>query len=171
MLNILKYKNIKITGIMAIDLDGLIGIRTDSHDTLPWDCPDEKQFFKNTINNQPMIMGMKTYNSSPKWVQNQQNNIILSRNIFIENMNKNDAIILNDIKNIHQYLIKPQYFMIGGAEVCKLMLEYNLVDSFLLTIMKKKYIGNVYMDIKYFNDKEKKKIMSHFDFDVYEILI
>lgn len=58
--------------VLAMDEDGLIGI----NNKLPWNIPEELQFFKRLTTRNVVIMGRKTYDSIGKPLPNRENIII-----------------------------------------------------------------------------------------------
>jgi len=68
----------KVSLIVAIDLEGGIGKNND----LMWHLPSDMKFFKETTKNQIVVMGRKNFDSIPEKYRPLPNrlNVILTRN-------------------------------------------------------------------------------------------
>jgi dihydrofolate reductase len=65
----------KVVAIAAVAKNGVIG----SENALPWNIPEDMQFFRQSTKNHVVIMGRKTYDSMGKPLPNRENAVI-SRN-------------------------------------------------------------------------------------------
>ena len=118
------------------------------NNNIPWHLKSELKYFKeittkNDTNNKTdniVIMGRKTWESLPRKPLPNRTNIILSRNMDedtiekIENNNKNTFVRRNletYIREINEYIENVDnvnVFMIGGAEIYKEAMEMNLIN-------------------------------------------
>ena len=69
-----KITDRKITGLMACDPDGVIG----NKGALPWSYPEDLSHFQRTTHGQVMIMGQKTFESTPMELLKNRFNIVFS---------------------------------------------------------------------------------------------
>lgn len=139
--------NPQVIGIMATTQQGIIGCKN----SLPWNYPDELEYFRKTIANHIIVMGRKTYEAIPK-------SLIKKRHVIIFSQNPN--LLLKSVKIVHslnEYLkyvrtlhVKKTIFIIGGAEIAHLFLKNNLISSFILTKIHKSYTGDTYLDLAHF---------------------
>ena len=137
-----------ITLIAATDKNGLIG----NNGKLPWNIPEDMNFFKNVTTNKVVVMGRKTYISIGKPLKNRFNVIISSS--IIENFNSNkdikeyksDVIILNSLDKIfHEYFSKEDICIIGGRSIYKQCLDEKIPDRLLISKIDNEYEGNEFM--------------------------
>jgi dihydrofolate reductase len=136
----------EIIGIMAATNDGVIG----SKGKLPWNYPDELEHFKSATLNQTIVMGQKTYESTPKDLFKNRRALVLSRSSQLQ---LEDASVLYSMDEFVGYMTTnpsmAKIFMIGGGEIANLFLENNLISSFILTQIHKAYAGDTYMNLSY----------------------
>jgi dihydrofolate reductase len=120
------------------------------------------QHFKNTTFNKTIVMGKKTYESIGRILPNRTN-IILSKepNFYVANaIIYHDPIkIINDYKDIDLYVI-------GGKSIYELFYPY--ADKLIVSLIKKKYNCNVFMECVNLSDFKLIKTTTHNDFDVLE---
>lgn len=153
--------NIRITGIMACDPNGLIG----NNGSMPWKNEEETKHFRSITQGHTLIMGNNTFKSS-NW--NTSRNIVFSRNpkaregntMFIKSI---EAFLnLNIPKN-------EKIFMIGGAQIADLFLRNQLISDFLLTKMKKKYTGDAFLDLNLLQNWRSSVFIEHEEYTVYRL--
>ena len=63
-----------------------------------------------------------------------------------------------------------EVYMIGGATIAKLFLKNNLIDRFILTKIRKEYHGDTYFPLSLMEDWNRKEMISHKDYIVYEYI-
>lgn len=153
-----------IIGIMAATKEGVIG----SKGVLPWDYPDELEHFKNVTLNHIVVMGDKTYESTPKDLFKDRQAVVLSRNT---KLHLKDAIVFYNLDEFLDYAKtypgNSQCFMIGGGEIADLFLKNNLISSFVFTLIHKSYIGDVYLDLGYFRTWSKEELKRTENYTIY----
>lgn len=125
-------KMIKI--ITAMDcLDG-IGFK----DKIPWKCPEDLKFFKETTEGHTVVMGRKTAESLKNPLKNRRN-VVLSRG----NWSKPGFEVMSipstnekDVSKFIEFLDTPDndIFVIGGAEIYKLFLP--VAEEIIFTLIK-----------------------------------
>ena len=114
-----------ITMIAATDKNGLIG----NNGKLPWNIPEDMNFFKKLTTNNIVVLGRKTYISIGKPLKNRVNVIISSS--IVENFNpekpiqeyNSDLIVLNSFDQIKDPYFTTDHtkdiFIIGGRSIYK----------------------------------------------------
>ena len=103
---------------------------------IPWNIPEELQYFKAKTINNVVIMGRKTYDSIGKPL-NQRINIIISNTKAFSGENCFTVKSLEDALSLAKKFNK-EIFIIGGERLYKDAI--NIVDRM--------YITEVFMDVK-----------------------
>jgi dihydrofolate reductase len=136
--------------IVAISNNDVIGV----NDKLPWDCPEDLQFFKEKTLNQSVIVGNKTFKRMP-WLFNRQINVVTadagkafndyvdsdpenSEKLFKRLTNSNSKFISNTI------LLPADGWVIGGSQIYQLLI--NEITEF--------YISRIPVTVGYSNDDD-----------------
>lgn len=155
-----------VTAILACDPSGTIALNDD----IPWNIPDERQYFLKMVENSSIIMGSKTYVSLPKNFTEKYDITLISNTIsktaFSKN-NHNNVIIVRNLTMLKEVLKKSpkHYFMIGGAQTLHSMIESQMINYFLLTFIKQKFDGDTYIDLRLLTNNS----VTLFSNDVFEI--
>ena len=142
---------------------------------LPWSFPEEFQHFVDTTRGHVIIMGRKTFLDTPEFVLNQTVPIVFTRNkendCFKDCTSKNKIHIVTTIDELKavEIPIDKDVFFIGGGDLFNLFFESELVSSFFLTIMKKEYPGDAYIQLKYFETWDKSELKSTDDYVIYKM--
>ena len=121
-----KQPSIEI--VVATDRNGVIGV----DGKIPWDCPEDRKFFKELTEGHVVVMGRKTYESLPeKFKLNglpDRENIVMTRNSHNYKNNTNLSFFDTSPEDIIDYVISEtegmKIFIIGGEEIYKLWLPY-----------------------------------------------
>src|SRR6476620_9322619 len=105
---------------------------------IPWDVPEDLEFFKNTTINKTIVMGRKTYESIGKPLKNRVNIILSSDSNFkIPSVHEGtEVLIYNSLNKLIVDLKKhgKDIYVIGGHEIYKQFLGITgLVHSIILT--------------------------------------
>ena len=120
----------KIKLIVAASENNVIGIKND----LPWQLPNDMNFFKKKTMNSSVIMGKNNFLSIPEKFRPLINrtNIILTRN---SSFYTEGCIIAHSLESAIELAKKRrgEIFIIGGGLVYKYALEKELVDLIYLT--------------------------------------
>ena len=148
----------KIIGIMATTNEGVVG----KDNGLPWNYKDELEHFRQTTNRQTMVMGRKTFETTPENLF-KRTPIVFSKTLTGTGIVSSIPEFLDYIKNIEESKI----FMIGGAELAELFLKNNLISEFILTKIHKNYMGDVRMNLNYFNHWQSEIILSNNNYTIY----
>jgi len=145
---------------MAATSDGLIGI----DDRLPWYNAEDLKFFEKQTLGHYMIMGRKTYESLPRRLFQERKSIVFSQSMDDLKINGKIVRSLDEFLNLLSGLNGEKLFMIGGSQIAHLFLSNNLISSFFLTIIQGQYVGNVYLNLEYFNNCREKIICQSSEF-------
>ncbi len=153
----------RIIGIAACDDKGLIG----RDGKLPWHFPEDIKFFQNITENNPMIMGRRTFLSLPHHYLYQRKSFIFSRQkkLFLQNPNCICVSSLSELFSLNA--VFKDLFVIGGAEIYDLFLKQNLIVEFILTKIKGEYHGDTFFPLELLNHWPKQKIKEKNDFVIY----
>ncbi|WYW02635.1 dihydrofolate reductase [Pseudomonas phage vB_PpuM-Peetri] len=127
----------KISIIAAMGKNRVIG----KDNTLPWHVPADLKRFKDLTMGKPVVMGRNTWDSLPDKVRPLPGrlNIILS-NTLPAGTDIHGTVVCTTVSSVINHLneleSKPEdVFIIGGAKLYALMLEYDLVDKMYLTFV------------------------------------
>lgn len=130
-----------VIGIMAVDPKGVIGINNG----LPWHYPSELDHFRQVTDKQVIVMGRKTFETMP---QNILKPIVFSRNKLSPCFNKGiECTIISSMQEFLSIQSSSKVFMIGGAQIAHLFLEYDLISEFIITEIHRPYEGDVYFNL------------------------
>lgn len=128
-----------ISHIVAVSENNVIGVNND----LPWDIPEDMQFFKDTTKDHAIIMGRKTFDSLGKGLPKRLNIVVTRQSGF----QAPGAIVVPDLKAALEYShahpdgLKDEIFIIGGGEIYKQSLP--IVDRIYLTRIHQSFNGDV----------------------------
>ena len=119
-----------LTSIVAVGLDGAIGIEN----RLPWSLRSDLRFFKETTKNNIIIMGRKTYDSIGGCLPLREN-VVLSHSpsLFERHEGCSHAHSISETLFLREKWPAKQAFIIGGAQTYKQFSPF--VDRYLLTIV------------------------------------
>ena len=116
-----------ISIIVAVDKNFLMG----KGQKLPWYLPADFTYFKKITSGKTVVMGSKTFFSLPEKNRPLPNrkNIVLSRN---KDLKIKSVEIINNIEDLNEISLSTEIFVIGGAEIYKLVLKKILLIKFIL---------------------------------------
>ena len=105
----------KVSLIVAMDRNRGIGRDND----LMWHLPNDMRFFKETTENQIVVMGRKNYDSIPEKYRPlpKRENVILTRNMAFQ---AKDCQVFNSLSNAISNFAEGnerKVFIIGGGEI------------------------------------------------------
>lgn len=126
-----------VSGIVAMSYNKVIG----RDGKLPWDIPEDLQFFRSITNGHVMIMGRKTYESIGRPLPNRIS-IIITRN---KNYKVEGCIVVSSLDEamaIARAKEQDEIFIIGGGEIFKLAMP--IIDKLYLTLVKATIEGDAY---------------------------
>ena len=111
-----------ISLMLAVGRDGLLGV----HNRLPWHCPEDMKFFRETTTGHPIIYGRKTSESFGGRVLLHRPNIVLTRDPgYAFGLGVHVAHNVNSALHMAQKFAVDmgvkEVFVIGGSEVYQAM--------------------------------------------------
>lgn len=124
--------------IVAVDDKG--GIARDG--VIPWRCTEDMEHFKNVTMGKAVLMGRKTYDSIGKALCGRTNYVLTRDSKFnekgcipvgSEHKVTLDSLIKQYYKTQYDYDVYAPLFVIGGAEVYKLLFDY--IKIFYITVI------------------------------------
>lgn len=121
----------KVSLIVAMDANRGIGKNND----LMWHLPNDMRFFKETTQNQIVVMGRKNYDSIPEKFRPLPNrlNVVLTRNLEFQ---AKGCLVFSSLEDCLGYFKNEDektIFIIGGGEIYKLALKSNHVEEMYIT--------------------------------------
>ena len=119
--------NIKFVAIAALGKNREIGL----NGKIPWDFPDEYQHYKNTVKGHYVLIGRKNFEMNGCDVEGSMP-LVLSRT----NFSHANALTFSSPEEVIEYANEMEIekiFVIGGAEIYKLMLPY--VSEFYCSVV------------------------------------
>ena len=121
----------KVSLIVAIDLEGGIGKNND----LMWHLPSDMKFFKETTKNQIVVMGRKNFDSIPEKYRPLPNrlNVILTRN---KNFTADNCLVFHSFETCLEHFkneVDKTIFIIGGGEIYSMALTSNILKEMFIT--------------------------------------
>jgi len=159
--------------ILACTTEGGIGI----NNKIPWNIPEEMALFKKItsdvncyIKKNAVIMGRKTWNSlSNKPLKNRINIIITSKTDEIETDNSNIYSFKSfdeSLEFCNDSIFVNKIFVIGGKTLYDLSLNNpkysSKIDNIHLSIIKKKYECDTFIDLK--------KIIKKYNYNINDVV-
>ena len=124
---------LKLIAMVAMTSDRIIG----KDGGLPWHLPEDLKVFKTYTSGHPIVMGRKTWDSIGKPLPKRQN-IVLTRDT---NWSAEGATVIHSPGDLHNLkLIKPDVYIIGGAQVYALFMDQ--LDEILVSKVKENYPGD-----------------------------
>lgn len=149
-----------IIGIWAEDENRLIG----NGDKIPWNFPEDLEFFWSKVEGQKVVCGRKTYQSLKKYgVINKFKEVyVLTRDINSvrsNNLEENVTPIekaFDLLVSVHKNNKNSDLYVIGGASVYKLFEPYY--DKVFVTTIDGYYKGDTFIDVSYWQMKHKRYV-------------
>lgn len=132
-----------ISIIVATSSSGIIA----ADGKIPWKCSADMKHFKETTENNVVIMGRKTWDSIGRKCLPNRRNIIITRNPnnirYASNFGEipHSALSIESAITIAHYSYlyeQPEIFIIGGEEIYRQCLQKNIVDKVYLSLIDDK---------------------------------
>lgn len=120
-------------------------------------------------------MGRKTFEIMPNNIFNDRIPIVFSRNKFSFCFN-NKRIQYTIVSSIQEFLLiyrswnYSQAFIIGGAQIAHLFLEYNLISEFIITKIHKQHTGNIYFNLRLLERWHQTCLIQKKDYTIYKLI-
>jgi dihydrofolate reductase len=134
-----------LSHIVAAAANDVIGVEND----LPWDIPEDMQFFRDKTKGRILIMGRKTFESVGHPLPKRLSIVVTRQSAY---QSQHDQVVIQpDIASAIEYAkghtqkYGDEIFIIGGGEIYKQSMD--LVDVIYLTRIHKDFPG----DTKYPN--------------------
>ncbi len=148
----------KVALIVAIDSNRGIGKNND----LMWHLPNDMKFFKDTTQNQIVVMGRKNYDSIPEKYRPLPNrlNVVLTRNT---DFHAPGCEVFTSMEACFEHFkneTERTLFIIGGGEIYKMALASNRIDEMYITFINKKYDADTFFPSFDENEWKIEEIMS-----------
>ena len=111
---------------------------------LPWDLPEDMQFFRDTTRGHAIIMGRKTFESMPGRLKNRLN-VIVTRN---DDYKVDGCEVFNKIEDAIEFCKTKkeewgeEIFVIGGEEIYRQTLPHT--DRIYLTVIDQDFEGDAH---------------------------
>ena len=149
---------IKVSLIVAMDRNRGIGRDND----LMWHLPNDMRFFKETTENQIVVMGRKNYDSIPEKYRPLPNreNVILTKNTAFEASNCSVFNSLDAALTAYESDKNRKLFIIGGGQIYKLALDANILEEMFITHIDGDYEADTFFPDFNESDRNKELLMS-----------
>ncbi|HBB52378.1 MAG TPA: hypothetical protein DCZ80_00560 [Legionellales bacterium] len=154
----------KIIGVMASDPNGLIGSTTAQD--LPWSYPEDTAFWQKLVKKQPLITGYDTFIKLPPHIFKENLIIVISKHHQAKDSKHPFFTCVEDFLNSDVYKNHPHFYHLGGAKTMNYFLKNDFIDEFYLTEINKVYAGDIFLNIKAFQNWPKTCIAQNADFKI-----
>ncbi|MBE6868060.1 MAG: dihydrofolate reductase [Ruminococcus albus] len=127
--------------IAAVAANGVIG----SKGSIPWDIPEDRQYFRNITEGGAVIMGRRTYESIGRPLPNRYNIVVSASADYTGKLLMTVPNLDDAFKKAKRYIRhkgEGDIFLCGGAEIYRQGLKY--ADKIYLTELYDEYEGDVY---------------------------
>lgn len=126
-----------ISFIVAMDDNRVIG----KDNQLPWHLPEDLKFFKRVTMGHPIVMGRKTFASIGRPLPGREN-IVITRNKDFHHDGCSIFYGLDQFLVYCQQKPEEEFFVIGGAEIFKQMLQK--ADRLYITEIHSSFEGDTF---------------------------
>ena len=133
-----------LKAILATGPNGELGFEN----SLPWNCPEDLQYFKKTTLNKPVIMGYNTFKSLPfkDGLPKRANYVLTTKKL--ENTENVQFITNKDlIRLIATEFSNKDVFIIGGKQIYDQLIPF--VNEIHRTIIIGEHKADVYIDLNF----------------------
>jgi dihydrofolate reductase len=124
---------IRVIAIAAMGENRVIGRRND----LPWDVPDDFQWFKRKTLGKTLLMGRKTFESIGKPLP-ERRTIVLSRSCF----SADGVTTISSLDDLRGQVTVPELWICGGAEIYRMTLIRW--DELFLSVIDGRFAGDAF---------------------------
>lgn len=132
----------RVSLIAAVAANGVIGKDND----LIWTLRDDMAFFKATTKGHHVIMGRKNWESIPERFRPLPGrpNVVLSRDAGYTAAGASTCASLDAGLELARLAGEEEAFIIGGAQIYRLALEMDRVDTMYLTHVDREFDGDTW---------------------------
>ena len=164
----------KVNLIVAASENNVIGVEND----LPWDLPNDMNYFKKKTSDHCVIMGRKNYLSIPKKYRPlpKRTNIVLTNDSTFKAEKCKVFNSLEKALKFSESIGDKNPFIIGGGELYKFAIQNKIVDVIYLTRIHANIKGDTFfpkLDLKEWkvvSKKFNKKDSQHkFDYTFFKL--
>ena len=124
----------KVCIISAMDPKRSIG----RDNSLMWSIPKDMSFFRKITMGNVVVMGRKTYESIGGSLKGREN-VVLTK----DKTRKIDGVVVlhsvDELLERYQNELERTIFIIGGAQIYRVILELSVVDEMYISHIKKEY--------------------------------
>ncbi len=138
----------RISFVVAMDRHRAIGL----HNQLPWHLPADLKYFRQLTSGHTIVMGRKTYESIGKPLPNRRN-VILTQQVEFK---ADGCEIVHSIEELRHLDSEEECFVIGGAEVFKLLLPQ--ANRMYITYIEHEFVADTFFPAF---SSEDWKLVSH----------
>lgn len=126
---------------------------------LLWHLPKDMQFFKETTMGHPVVMGRKSWESIPEKFRPLpgRQNIVVSRDVNYQAEGATTITNLQDLDKVIDVENTEKCFIIGGAQIYQLALDYKLVTQMYITHVDETFEADTlfpYINFDYWDAEE-----------------
>lgn len=146
----------RLFAIAACDLQGGIGYKG----RLPWDIPEEKEFFREQTFNQAMIMGYRTYLGIPQVLLKNRTSIVLTKK-DVKSFSSNLYYVQNEAlcRQLVEKIGSSKVFVIGGGEIFEMFFSQRIVCELFLSWVQGVYKSDTFFPLHYLGNVLHKKFL------------
>jgi dihydrofolate reductase len=125
-------RELDIRAIAAMAANRVIG----DDNRIPWNIPEEVEFFRKTTGGASVLMGRRTFESIGHPLPNRQN-IVMTRNRFWTHDN---VIVIQNLDQLLNLSIRNTIWVCGGAMIYRQL--FPACRELFLSIVSGKFTGN-----------------------------
>lgn len=158
-----------IIGIWAEDENRLIG----NDDKIPWNVPEDLEFFWSKVKDKKVVCGRKTYQSLKKYgvINKFEKVYVLTRDVNFKENNtlENNVTTWETVDYLAALYKDNEYddlYVVGGASIYKLFEPYY--DKVYVTTINGYHKGDTFIDVEYWKMKHVRDISINEDVMVSE---
>jgi dihydrofolate reductase len=154
----------KFVALAACDPQGVIG----NEGTLPWHYPEELAHFRASTWGHVMLMGYSTYLSMPERAFKGRISIVFTRKRQVRKCENIFQVSgLEELEHLFEknpLLREKTHWVIGGAEIFHLFFSRGLIQSAVMTYLKKSYEGDTFFPLHYLKNWSQEVVRETADF-------
>lgn len=155
----------KFVAVAACDPQGVIG----KSGALPWHFPEDLNNFRRITLDNIMIMGYKTYLSMPVRAFKERISFVFTKSHKINPKLATPVSSLAELIDLcssQKHLADKTCFVIGGGIIFELFFTHSLIESAIITHLKKSYEGDTYFPLHYLHLWQRKNMEETKEFSI-----